>query len=92
LIPDFDKRSEELLRERSAVYFADKINVPLLLLQGNADWRADTTNQALALALKLQSLKKVYELNIYQGDDHRLSLNRADAHRRIVEWFKKYMK
>src|SRR5437016_5428445 len=29
-IPDFDKRGEELLRERSAVSWADKINTPVL--------------------------------------------------------------
>ncbi len=65
LIPDFDKRSEELMRERSATYFADKINTPLLILQGNADWRADTGNQALALVQKLQELGKTYELTVY---------------------------
>ena len=92
LIPGFDKRPEELMRERSATYFADKINTPLLILQGNADWRADTGNQALALAQKLQSLGKTYELGVYAGDDHRLTLNRADSDRRIVAWFKKYMK
>jgi len=92
LIPDFDKRPEELMRERSATYFADKINTPLLILQGNADWRADTGNQALALVQKLQELGKTYELIVYSGDDHGLTLNRADRDKRIVEWFKKHRK
>ena len=41
MMPDFDKRSDELVPERSAVYWADKINTPLLMLQGGADWRVE---------------------------------------------------
>jgi len=89
LIPDYNERSEELLRERSAVYWSDKINTPILILQGGADWRNDPT-QALNLAQKLQQRGKNYELIIYSGDDHGLSLNRADGDRRIIEWFTKY--
>ena len=90
-IPDFDKRGEELLRERSAIYWADKINTPVLMLQGTADWRVNTS-QVLALAQKLQESRKTYELIIYANDDHGVPLNRADADRRVVEWFKMHMK
>lgn len=92
LIPDFTEKGEETLRERSAVYFADKINIPVLILQGGADWRSNTGTQALALANKLQSLGKTYELIVYAGDEHPININRLDRERRIVEWFKKYSK
>jgi dipeptidyl aminopeptidase/acylaminoacyl peptidase len=91
MIPDYEKRGMELLKDRSAVYWADKINTPLLILQGGADWRTDPAS-TLSLAQKLQELGKTYELIVYAGDEHGLSLNRADADKRIVEWFKKYMK
>ena len=90
-IPDFDKRGDELLRERSAVSWADKINTPVLMLHGTADWRVNT-GQVLALAQKLQENGKSYELIIYANDDHGVPLNRADADRRIVEWFRMHMK
>lgn len=92
LIPDFDKKGEEALRERSAVYWPEKINVPLLILQGGADWRANPGTNALALAQKLQGLRKPYELIIYEGDDHGLSFNGADGDKRTIAWFKRYMK
>lgn len=92
LIPDFDKRGEEAMRERSAVYWPEKINVPLLILQGGADWRVNTKTNALALAQKLQDLGKTYELIIYAGDDHGLSFNVADSDRRIIGWFKRHLK
>ena len=34
----------------------------------------------------------MYELILYAADDHGLSLNRADSDRRIVAWFRRYMK
>jgi dipeptidyl aminopeptidase/acylaminoacyl peptidase len=92
LIPDFDKRGEEARRERSAVYWPERINVPLLILHGGADWRVNAKTNALALAQKLQELGKTYELIIYAGDDHGLSLNAADSDRRIIGWFKRHMK
>jgi dipeptidyl aminopeptidase/acylaminoacyl peptidase len=91
LIPDFDKRGEELLRERSALYWPDKINTPVLMLHGTADWRVNAS-QALDLAQKLQGSGKTYELIIYAKDYHGVPLNRADADRRIVEWFRMHMK
>jgi len=92
LIPNFDKRGEEALHERSAVYWPERINVPLLILQGGADWRVDTGTNALLLAQKLQGLGKTYELVIYAGDDHGLSFNSADGDKRTIAWFKRYMK
>ncbi len=92
LIPDYDKRSEEALRERSAVYWAEKINVPVFIMHGSQDWRATAGGQALPLASKLQSLGKTYQLLIYAGDDHGIWHNRFDKEQRTIEWFKKYMK
>jgi len=92
LSPGFEKRGEALLRERSAVYWAEQINVPVLILHGGADWRAEPMSQAQAFAKRLQELGKTYELIIYPDDDHGLSLNRADSDRKIVEWFRRYMK
>ena len=91
LIPDFSKRSEESLRERSVVYWPEKINTPVLIIQGNADWRG-SPSQTLTLVQKLQSLGKTYELIVYSGDNHGVAYNRDDANRRIIKWFKDYMK
>jgi dipeptidyl aminopeptidase/acylaminoacyl peptidase len=89
LIPDYD---EERLRERSALYWPDKLNAPLLIMQGGADWRVDIASQTLPLVQKLQELRKTYELVIYAEDDHALSLNREDSDRRTVEWFRRFAK
>jgi dipeptidyl aminopeptidase/acylaminoacyl peptidase len=92
LMPGFAEKPDEVLRQRSAVYFADQINVPVLILHGGADWRANTGSQALALAHQLQTLGRTYELHVYAGDDHQISINLLERDRKIVAWFKQYMK
>lgn len=90
LWPDFKKRKEEHYRERSVINWAEKINVPVLILHGGADWRV-SPNQSRILAHQLQKLGKDYKLIIYPEDDHTLSLNREDGLRRIIDWFKRHM-
>jgi len=85
--PDFEKRKEEHLRSRSAVLWADQLNVPMLILQGAADPDLRPT-QAMALAQKMDEAGKLYELIIYAKDDHPVSLNAEDRLRRTIDWFK----
>ena len=59
LIPDYERQSDAQLRQRSAINWVEKINVPLLILHGEADWRVPPS-QALTFAQRLQSLGKVY--------------------------------
>jgi dipeptidyl aminopeptidase/acylaminoacyl peptidase len=90
LIPDYDTRGDEALRERSVVYWAERVNVPLLLLHGGADQQI-AASRTLELAQKLQALGKPYELIVYAGDDHGLSRNKADRDRRVLAWFQRHM-
>lgn len=87
IYPDFDARKEEHLKSRSAIFWVDKLNVPLLIMQGAADPSVNPV-QALLLAQKLQEQGKLYELVIYAKDDHPISLNAEDRLNRTVDWFK----
>ena len=86
LWPDYATRSAEHYRERSAVFWADQIRVPILILASRTD-KLVPADQALRLAEALQAKGATYELQIYVDDGHGLPLNRADRIRRIVEWF-----
>ncbi len=92
IIPGFATRGPELLRERSVVDWPKKINAPVLILHGTADWRTDPRSQALAVADKLQALHKTYELVMYADDSHGLPFHWRDRDQRIVAWFKRYLK
>lgn len=91
-IPGFANRPDQLMQDRSVLYFAERIHVPVLILQGEADWRANPDTQAKALAERLRTLNKPHELHIFADDDHPISIHRAERERRIIEWFRKYMK
>jgi len=84
--PDYEHRAEEEYRERSAVYWADQINVPVLILHSRTDKLVPVT-QALRMAEALQKENKVYALHIYEHDGHPLPLNRDDRNRMIIDWF-----
>jgi dipeptidyl aminopeptidase/acylaminoacyl peptidase len=91
MIPGYETDPVGTTRERSALQWPEKINTPLLLLHGTADWRVPTTD-TLQLALKLQQLHKTYAVEIFSGDVHGLPLHNDEAHLRVVSWFRQYMK
>jgi dipeptidyl aminopeptidase/acylaminoacyl peptidase len=91
LIPNFAADPAAALRARRVLDFADRLVAPLLILHGGSDWRVDP-QQALALAQRLQALRRPYELLVYAGDDHGLSRNSDDGWRRSVGWFRQHMR
>ncbi len=91
LWPDYETRKTELFETRSAIFWADELTVPLLLMHGGADQSVDP-EQTLNLAQRLQKLGRVYELIVYAGDGHVLSNNQEDRDRRATSWFKRFMK
>ena len=84
--PDYEHHGDEQYRARSAVYWADQINVPILILHSRTDRMVPVT-QALRMAEALQQNGKVYALRIYERDGHPLPQNRDDRDRLIIDWF-----
>lgn len=84
--PDYKHRSEEQYRARSAIYWADQINVPVLILHSRTD-RLVPVTQALRMAGAMQDKGKIYALHLYEQDSHPLPLHRDDRDRMIIDWF-----
>jgi len=89
--PDYQAHKDEIIRRRSAKYWPDRLTVPLLIMNGGADQQVDPM-QPLQLAEQLQRLGKTYELIIYAQDNHFIEKNREDCDRRVVVWFRSYLK
>ena len=89
--PDYEVHKDEIIRKRSAKYWADQLSTPLLIMNGGADQQVDAS-QPLELAEQLQRLGKTYELIIYAGDNHFLAKNREDRDRRVIGWFESHLK
>jgi dipeptidyl aminopeptidase/acylaminoacyl peptidase len=84
--PDYASRATEYYRERSAVQWADKLTVPILILHSRQD-RLVPVDQAIRMAAALQAAGRTYALHVYANDGHSLPANRTDRNRQIVEWF-----
>lgn len=74
---------------RSATYWADKINVPLLIQHGEADWRV-SVEEARKLAQELEKYGKNYKLITYPDDDHGLSRHNGGLYE-IFSWLSEHL-
>jgi dipeptidyl aminopeptidase/acylaminoacyl peptidase len=80
----------EALERRSAIRWAEKIQMPILIQHGSSD-DAVAPLQALQMATRLQELKRPYQLVIYDGDGHVLTKNRELRDRAVIDWFRAHM-
>jgi len=90
VVEELAGRDEVEHKKRSAVYWPDKINVPLLILHGEDDWRVNVS-QAKKLAQELKKLGKEHKLVVFPCGDHGLNTNRPERNRLIFEWFEKHL-
>lgn len=82
--------SKKKFKERSAYYWPERINVPVLILHGENDWRVKAS-QAKKLAKKLKGLGKPHKLVIFSKGDHGLNTHRSQRNKHILSWFDKYL-
>ena len=88
---NYESRKKEIAESRSAIYWPDRLTVPLLIMHGGKDWSVNP-DHSLRLAQQLQKLDRTYELIIYAEDNHSLTKNHADRDRRTIAWFKRHLK
>ena len=92
IIPDYYEKKDEILRDRSVVFWPEKLStVPLLILHGTKDWRVNH-EQAIELVTKLDSLEYPYQFISFEDDDHDLSNHRKEYIQIITDWFNKYLR
>jgi dipeptidyl aminopeptidase/acylaminoacyl peptidase len=93
IIPHFTDNKQEVLKQRSATYFADKINknTPILILQGTGDWRVPA-NQVLDMVNIFYRNKQPFRFILYEGGQHSLSEYKEDVDVQIQNWFNTYLR
>jgi dipeptidyl aminopeptidase/acylaminoacyl peptidase len=87
--PGFPANESAIVEARSAVRWADQINVPVLLMNGGADRDVSPSN-AITLADALQKLGKRYELKIFYGEEHVLGGRAAERDADAIAWFRRW--
>jgi dipeptidyl aminopeptidase/acylaminoacyl peptidase len=87
--PGFPANEAEIVESRSAVRWPEKINIPVLLMNGGADSQVSPLH-AIQLASALEKLHKRYELKIFYGEEH-VSPGRAqERDEDVVRWFRRF--
>lgn len=91
-IPGYLENKEAALRDRSVLYWVDRlpIDVPLLIGMGQFDSQTDPAS-GLQLALQLQARGHPYRLIVYEIDDHHLSRNRTEWRATYQAWLKAHL-
>ena len=87
----WDARDEYI--DNSPVFFADKINTPMLILHGDAD-DAVPWEQSIELFLAMRRLDKESVFLQYRGEPHhpRTYSNKLDWAMKMKEWIDHYLK
>jgi dipeptidyl aminopeptidase/acylaminoacyl peptidase len=89
LWPDWRTNTDETLGRRSAVRWAEKIDIPLLIMHGGDDESMPVT-QSLALAARLQELDKTYELHVFAYENHVISGRDDERDALATSWYEKH--
>lgn len=90
LWPDWRESPNAVLERRSAVAWAGKLDLPLLIMHGGNDQSVPVA-QSLALAERLQSLGKPYELHVLAYQNHQLSGRAAERDALVTGWFRRHV-
>ncbi|HKS26985.1 MAG TPA: LpqB family beta-propeller domain-containing protein [Pyrinomonadaceae bacterium] len=79
------EQKPDVYRMASPVNFVERIKTPLLILHGTSDTWVPYS-QSVALAEALKAAKKEHEFITYQGDNHGLEKNMADAFQNAMRY------
>lgn len=93
LVPNYNTNKDNGLKERSAVYWADKIckTTPLLIMHGSSDWRVLPT-ESMELVSKLYEYKHPTRFILFEGADHGVTEFRDQRMEEIKRHFDFYVR
>lgn len=91
VFPDWETNKEKLLKERSAIYWADKITVPVLILHSRLDTKVPC-DDAIKMIQQLQKYNKEYSAILYDEPSHSLPFTHFDSFTQMFKWFEKHKK
>ncbi|HEU5169550.1 MAG TPA: S9 family peptidase [Gemmatimonadales bacterium] len=89
-------RDPEEFRARSPVRYVERINTPLMLIEGEADLRTPPAQGGEVMFRALKALRKPVVMVTFPGEPHGLSRMGRPSHRiarlqHILNWFDKYL-
>jgi len=79
--------------KRSPVRWVDELprKVPLLIMQGSADWRV-LPRHSFAMVDELRKKNYPHRFIFFEGADHGITEYRREYHRQTLDWFNRWLK
>jgi len=79
--------------KRSPIRWVDEIpkKVPLLIMQGSADWRV-LPRHSFAMVDELRKRNHPHRFMFFEGADHGITEYRQEYHRQTLDWFNRWLK
>ena len=92
----FPFQDPEEYRERSPVTYVERVQTPLMLIEGESDLRTPTDAGGGVMFRALKALHKPAVMVLFPGETHELSRSGKPAHRiarleHILNWFDMYL-
>jgi dipeptidyl aminopeptidase/acylaminoacyl peptidase len=87
--PQYENDRDALYRTRSALRFADRIDVPVLIMHGGAD-EDIPLSQSQRMDAELTRLGKRHELIVFDGEQHVIGGRGAERDAATIAWFRKF--
>jgi dipeptidyl aminopeptidase/acylaminoacyl peptidase len=90
ILPGLETNRDATIERRSAVRWASRISVPLLIMHGGSDTNVSPSH-ALRLASALQRAGKQYELAIVADARHLMDPYESERDDHAIRWFRRYL-
>jgi dipeptidyl aminopeptidase/acylaminoacyl peptidase len=87
--PDFAQRREEIIRSRSALYWAADIHVPVLIMHGGVD-QDIPVSQSQRMDVELTRLGSPHKLLVFDDQQHVIGGRGAERDAAALQWFARY--
>jgi dipeptidyl aminopeptidase/acylaminoacyl peptidase len=87
--PDFEQHRDEIIRTRSALSWAERIQAPVLIMHGAAD-QDIPLSQSQRMDAELTRLRKVHRFIVFEGEQHVIGGQGAQRDAAAIAWFQKF--
>jgi dipeptidyl aminopeptidase/acylaminoacyl peptidase len=89
IFPNLEQNRDAIIERRSAIRWADRIHVPVLIMHGTAD-QDMPVEHSQRMAAELTRLGSTHRLLLFEGQRHRIGGRGADRDAAAIEWFRRF--
>lgn len=86
--PDLERNRDAIVERRSAIRWADRIRLPVLIMHGLSD-EDIPVDQSQRMDAELTRLDRSHRLLLFEGEQHRIGGRGAERDAAAIDWFRR---